>query len=205
MYLKIYPDNPQDRLIEQTVSTLQKGGIVIYPTDSVYGMGCSVDYLGSVPRMERIKGYYTPSTRLSFLCYDLSQLSTYCRPMSNSVFRLMKKNLPGPYTFLLQGNSQVPKMFKGKKHTVGIRVPDNPILQQILRQLGVPVISTSLPWDEAEPEYGYDPDLINERFGELVDIVIDGGPGGQDPSAIIDCTGPEPLVIRQGPKPLMDK
>ncbi|HPW78587.1 MAG: Threonylcarbamoyl-AMP synthase [Bacteroidetes bacterium ADurb.Bin037] len=205
MYIKIYPENPQDRLIQLTVSTLQKGGIVIYPTDSVYGMGCSIDNLASVPRMERIKGYYTPSTRLSFLCYDLSQLSNYCRPLNNSIFRLMKKNLPGPYTFLLQGNSQVPKLFKGKKHKVGIRVPDNPILQTILRELAVPIVSTSLPWDETEPEYANDPDFINERFGDLVDIVIDGGPGGLDPSAIIDCTGPEPLVIREGPKPLLDK
>ena len=205
MYIKIYPDNPQDRLVQMTVATLQKGGIVIYPTDSVYGMGCSIEHLASVPRMERIKGYYTPSTRLSFLCYDLSQVSNYCRPLGNAVFRLIKKNLPGPFTFLLQGNSQVPKLFKGKKQTVGIRVPDNPILQVILRELGVPIISTSLPWDETEPGYSNDPGLINERFGELVDIVIDGGPGGQDPSAIIDCTGHEPLVIREGPKPLLDR
>jgi tRNA threonylcarbamoyl adenosine modification protein (Sua5/YciO/YrdC/YwlC family) len=204
MYIKIYPENPQDRLVQLTVSTLQQGGIVIYPTDSVYGMGCSIEDLASVPRMERIKGYYTPSTRLSFLCYDLSQLSSYCKPLNNSVFRLMKKNLPGPYTFLLQGNSQDPKLFKGKKHTVGIRVPDNPILQLILRELAVPIVSTSLPWNETEPEYANDPDFIHERFGDLVDIVIDGGPGGLDPSAIIDCTGPEPLIIREGPKPLID-
>ncbi|HNR27871.1 MAG TPA: L-threonylcarbamoyladenylate synthase [Bacteroidales bacterium] len=205
MYIRIYPNNPQDRLVQLTVATLQKGGIVIYPTDSVYGMGCSIEHLGSVPRMERIKGYYTPSTRLSFLCYNLSQVSNYCRPVSNAVFRLIKKNLPGPFTFLLQGNSRVPRLFKGKKQTVGIRVPDNPILQVILRELAVPIISTSLPWDETEPGYSSDPDLINERFGELVDIVIDGGPGGQDPSAIIDCTGPEPVIIRGGPKPLLDR
>ena len=205
MYIKIYPDNPQDRLVQITLATLQRGGIVVYPTDSVYGMGCSIEHLSAVSRMEQIKGYYTPSTRLSFLCYDLSQLSGYCRPLSNSVFRLMKRNLPGPFTFLLQGNSQVPKLFKGKKHTVGIRVPDNPILQVILRELGIPIVSTSLPWDESEPEFASDPDLINERFGELVDIVIDGGQGGLDASAIIDCTGPEPVVIREGPKPLLDK
>ncbi|HPX79001.1 MAG TPA: L-threonylcarbamoyladenylate synthase [Bacteroidales bacterium] len=203
MLLKIYPDNPQDRLVQTAVSVLQKGGIVIYPTDSVYGMGCSLDYLSSVPEMERIKGCYTPSTRLSFLCHDLSQLSNYCKPLHNDVFRLMKKNLPGPFTFLLQGNSQVPKLFKGKKRTVGIRVPDHPILQIILKELRVPIISTSLPWDEEEPGYFSDPGLINDRFGEQVAVVIDGGPGGLDPSAVIDCTGPEPVVIREGPKPLL--
>ncbi|NLA15778.1 MAG: threonylcarbamoyl-AMP synthase [Bacteroidales bacterium] len=203
MLLKIHPDNPQDRLVHMAVSALEAGGIVIYPTDSVYGMGCSLDHLGAVVNMERIKGYYTPSTRLSFLCNDLSQLSNYCRPLNNHVFRMMKKNLPGPFTFLLQGNSQIPKLFKGKKRTVGIRVPDNPILQIILKELGVPIVSTSLPWDEEEPGYLSDPGLIYDRFGDQVDVVIDGGSGGLDSSAIIDCTGPEPVIIREGPKPLL--
>lgn len=203
MLLKIHPDTPQDRLIQTVILALEKGGVIIYPTDSVYGMGCSIEFLSSVPIMERIKGYYTPSTRLSFLCHDLSQLSNYCRPLNNNVFRMMKKNLPGPFTFLLKANNLVPKLFQGKKRTVGIRVPDHPILQVILKELGEPIISTSLPWDEDEPGYSFDPGLIYERFGQQVDLVIDGGPGGLDPSAIIDCTGAEPEILREGPKPLL--
>lgn len=203
MLIKIYPQNPQERLVMQTVTILRQGGIVIYPTDSVYGMGCSIEHLNRVDDMERIKDYYTPSSSLSFLCYDLSQLSSYCKPIGNSVFRLMKKNLPGPFTFLLEANSLVPKLFKGKKKKVGIRVPDNPILQMILRELGCPIISTSLPWDDQEPEYSYEPELIRERFDNFVDIIIDGGTGGTVPSAIIDCTGSEPEVIREGPLPLI--
>lgn len=203
MLIKIYPQNPHERLVMQTVTILRQGGIVIYPTDSVYGMGCSIEHLNRVGDMERIKDYYTPSSSLSFLCYDLSQLSSYCKPIGNSVFRLMKKNLPGPFTFLLEANSLVPKLFKGKKKKVGIRVPDNPILQMILRELGCPIISTSLPWDDQEPEYSYEPELIRERFDNFVDIIIDGGTGGTVPSAIIDCTGSEPEVIREGPLPLI--
>lgn len=204
MFIKIYPDNPQERLIRQVVDTLHKGGIVIYPTDSVYGMGCSIEHIGCISTIERIKGYYTPSTRLSFLCSDLSQLSAYCKPINNSIFKLMKRNLPGPFTFLLEANNQVPKLFKGKKHTVGIRVPDNHIIHAILCELGCPIISTSLPLDEQEPEYACDPELFRERYEDLVDIVIDGDMGGLEPSAIIDCTGDEPEVIREGPKPLLD-
>lgn len=204
MFIKIYPENPQERLIQQCVSVLQKGGIIIYPTDSVYAMGCSIEHLSKINDLERIKGYYTPSTRLSFLCYDLSQLSEYCKPISNSIFKLMKRNLPGPFTFILEANNQVPKLFKGKKHSVGIRVPDNPIINVILRELGVPIISTSLPYDEQEPEYAYEPELIKERFEDLVDIVIDGGLGGLSPSAIIDCTSGEPEIIREGVKPLLE-
>ncbi len=202
MFVKIYPENPQERLIQQCVSLLHKGGIVIYPTDSVYAMGCSIEHLSRISDLERIKGYYTPSTQLSFLCYDLSQLSAYCKPISNSIFKLMKRNLPGPFTFILEANNQVPKLFKGKKHSVGIRVPDNPILNLLLRELEVPIVSTSLPYDEREPEYAFEPDLIQERFGDLVDMVIDGGLGGVFPSAIIDCTSGEPEIIREGVKPL---
>ncbi len=203
MFIKIYPQNPQERLVIQAVNTLRQGGIAIYPTDSVYGMGCSIEHLNRVSDIERIKGYYTPSSSLSFLCYDLSQLSSYCKPIGNSVFRLMKKNLPGPFTFLLEANSQVPKLFKGKKKKVGIRVPDNPILQLILRELNGPIISTSLPWEDQEPEYTYEHEFNKERFDNIVEIIIDGGTGGTVPSAIIDCTGSEPEVIREGPLPLI--
>lgn len=204
MFVKIYPENPQERLVRQAAEILQKGGIVIYPTDSVYAMGCSILHLTKVEDLERIKGYYTNSARLSFLCFDLSQLSNYCKPISNSVFKMMKRNLPGPFTFILEANNQVPKFFKGKKKTVGIRVPNNPILNEILRVMDCPIVSTSLPYDEQEPEYASDPAYIRDRYENLVDLIIDGGQGGLTPSAIVDCTGEEPELIREGCVPLID-
>lgn len=204
MFIKIFPENPQERLINQTVDCLKRDGLIIYPTDSVYGLGCSINSLQTLERLEMVKGYYTDSLRLSVICCDLSQISAYCKPINNGIFKLMKRNLPGPFTFILEANNQVPKLFKGKKHTVGIRVPDHPVAKAIIEKLGCPLVSSSLPYIEDEPEYANDPEFIKDRYENLVDMIIDSGMGGLDPSAIIDCTADEPEVIREGPVPLRD-
>lgn len=202
MYLKIHPQTPQARLIKQVADCLNQGGIIIYPTDSVYALACSLNQLGALERIERVKGFYTDSLRLSVVCADLSQMTAYCKPIDNSLFKLMKRHLPGPFTFILEANNKVPKIFKGKKKTVGIRVPDNRIVLDLVEALGQPLVSTSLPYFEEEPEYTNDPEFIRDRYENQVDFIIDGGMGGLTPSAIVDCTGPEPELIRQGPLPL---
>ncbi|MCD6661260.1 MAG: threonylcarbamoyl-AMP synthase [Lentimicrobium sp.] len=198
MLLKIYPENPGERQIRTVVECLNDGGIIIYPTDTVYGMGCDIFKSKAIERIAQIKGIKAEKANFSFICNDLSQLADYTRPIGNDVFKLMKKNLPGPFTFILNASNSVPKYIQSKKKTVGIRIPDNNIPLEIVRELGHPIMSTSIHDDDEILEYTTDPELIYEKYKNLVDIVIDGGYGDNEPSTIIDCTDYEPVIIREG-------
>ncbi len=197
MLLRIHPDDPQPRNIKTVVECLQKGGVIIYPTDTIYGIGCDIFNQEAIKRICRIKDIDIKKAQFSFVCYDLSHISDYTKSIDTPVFRLLKKALPGPYTFILEANKQVPKGLKTKKDTVGIRVPANNICSAIVRELGHPIMSASLPMD-TDVEYYTDPEEIYEHFEKLVDIVIDGGPGEIQPSTVIDCTDAEPQLIREG-------
>lgn len=196
MLLNIHPDNPQPRNIQTVVETLRKGGIIIYPTDTIYGLGCNIHDQKAIERICRIKQVNPQKAQLSFICYDLSDLSNYTKSISTPLYRMLKSYLPGPYTFILPASKEVPKILKSKKDTIGIRVPDNNIARSIVKELGHPILSTTLPGDMVE-EYT-DPELMYANFEKLVDVVVDGGIGGMIPSTVIDCTGDEPVVIRQG-------
>ena len=198
MLLKLYNENTNPRDIQKVVEILQNGGIIIYPTDTVYGMGCDITKPKAVEKIARFKGMKVEKTNFSFICSNLSHLSDYTRPISNSLFKIMNRNLPGPFTFILDANNNVPKYFKGKKKTVGIRVPDNNIIRTIVEELGNPILSTSIHGDDAILEYYTDPELIHEKFQDMVDLVIDGGFGELVPSTIIDCTGDEIVLEREG-------
>ncbi|SCD22232.1 Sua5/YciO/YrdC/YwlC family protein [Proteiniphilum saccharofermentans] len=196
MIVKLYNENPNPREIEKVVSVLRDGGIVIYPTDTLYGMGCDALNVRAVEKICDLKGINPQKSNLSIICNDLSIISEYAK-VSTPVFKLMKRNLPGPFTFILPTTSSLPKIYKNKK-TVGIRIPDNNIVREIVAQLGNPVLSTSVKDDNDEMEYTTDPELIHEKWGEIADIVIDGGFGGVEPSTVVDCTSGEPEIIRQG-------
>lgn len=197
-FLRIYEDNPQERLLDQVVKVLKKGGIIIYPTDTVYGMGCDLTNKKAVQRLCLIKGVKPQHLNLSFICADLSDLSYYAKRVDNTVFKLMRNTLPGPYTFILESSSEVPKILDQKKTQVGIRVPNNSICQELVKRLGNPIINASIKDDDALVEYTTDPSLIRDRFDKLVDLVIDAGPGGNVASTVIDCTVSPPEVIREG-------
>lgn len=196
MLLKLHPDDPQPRFIKQAVQCLQQGGIIIYPTDTIYGLGCDINQPKAVERICRIKQVEPHKAQLSFICRNLSHLSDYTKSIDTPLYRMLKRYLPGPYTFILPASKQVPKILQNKKSTIGLRVPDNNICQHILQELGNPILSASLPGDEVE-EYT-DPEVMYEKFGTAVDFVIDGGIGGMEPSTIVDCTGNEWTVTRQG-------
>ncbi len=196
MLIHIHPVDPQPRLISQVAEVLRKGGVIIYPTDTIYGIGCDISQPKAIERICRIKEVSLQKAQFSFICYDLSDLSHYARQIDTSVYRSLKQHLPGPYTFILEASRQVPKLLKTKKDTVGIRVPDNAIARAIVKELGNPIISASLPGDFIE-DYT-DPDFIHDKFEKLVDVVIDGGIGGTEPSTVIDFTQGEPTVIREG-------
>ena len=196
--IKLYPENPEEKKIRHIVDVLRNGGLVIYPTDTVYGIGCDIFNSRALDRLKMLKGIKGKDLNLSFICYDLSQLSEYARHVETPVFKLMKKCFPGPYTFILESSSKVPKILNAKKKTVGIRVPDNNIPRDLVKILGNPIITTSIHDEDEIVEYSTDPSLIYEEFEGLVDVIIDGGPGGNQPSTVIDCTGAAPVVIRQG-------
>ncbi len=196
MLLNIHPKDPQLRLIKQAVESLQKGGIIIYPTDTVYGLGCDILQQKAVERICRIKKVEPHKARLSFVCSDLSHLSEYAKPISNPVYRLLKEYLPGPYTFILPASKMVPKILQSKKDTIGLRIPANTIAMAIIKELGRPILSASLPGEMVE-DYT-DPEVMYENFRNEVDYVIDGGIGGMIPSTVVDCTGDEPVLIREG-------
>jgi tRNA threonylcarbamoyl adenosine modification protein (Sua5/YciO/YrdC/YwlC family) len=198
MLIKIYPENPNPRQIQKVVEILEKGGVIIYPTDTVYGLGCDIFDQKAVERIARIKGLKPSEANFSFIVHDFSHLSDFTRHVDNATFKLLKKNLPGPFTFILNASSSVPRLFKNKKKTVGIRIPDNPIILEIVRQLGRPILTTSVLDDDELIEYTTDPELIHEKFAEQVDLVIDGGYGDNVPSTIVDCTADEPSILRQG-------
>ena len=196
-FIKIYDENPNPREISQAVKILRKGGLIIYPTDTVYGLGCDITNTKALERIARIKGVRLDKANFSFICADLSNLSDYVRQIDTATFKILKRALPGPYTFILPGNNNLPKQFK-KKKTVGIRVPDNSIAQILVEQLGNPIVSTSIHDEDTLLEYTTDPELIFEKWKHLVDLVIDGGYGDNTASTVIDLSGEEPEVIREG-------
>jgi len=198
MLIRIYNENPNSRLIRRVVDVLEQGGIIIYPTDTVYAMGCDIKASKSIDRISALKGLNPKNPDLSLIFHDMSQLSEYTIIHDNNVFKLLKRNLPGPFTFIVSANSQIPRMFKNKKKTVGIRIPDNNIVLEIVKELGRPIITTSVHDPDELIEYTTDPELIHEKYGEFADIVIDGGYGHNEPSTVIDCTGNEIVVVRQG-------
>ncbi|MDD2636637.1 MAG: L-threonylcarbamoyladenylate synthase [Bacteroidales bacterium] len=198
LYIRMYEDNPAPKYIRQIVDILQKGGVIIYPTDTVYGIGCDITKPKAIERVAQLKGIKAEKANFSFICYDMSHLSDYTKPIDNTVFKLMKRNLPGPFTFILEANNNVPKILKTNRKTIGIRIPNNNIIREIVNVLGNPILTTSLKADDEILEYTTDPELIYEDYQNLVDVVIDGGYGGNIASAIIDCTSNEPQVIRTG-------
>lgn len=198
MLLKINSENPEGRKIRQAVEILDNGGVIIYPTDTVYALGCDINNNKAVDRICKLRGLDPTKAHLSFICQDISQVAEYAQQIDNQVFRLMKKHLPGPFTFVLNSNNQVPKMFKNRKRTIGVRVPDNNICIAIVEALGRPILTASLKSEDEILEYFTDPVDIYEDYKKLVDLVIDGGIGGNVPSTVVDCTGAEPLIIREG-------
>lgn len=196
-FIKIYEDNPSEAAIKKVVAVLKNGGLVIYPTDTVYGLGCDITNTKALERIAKIKGIKLEKANFSFVCHDLSNLSDYVKQIDTSTFKLLKRALPGPYTFILPGNNNLPKEFK-KKTTVGIRIPDNCIALKIVKALGNPIVSTSIHDEDDVIEYTTDPELIFEKWQNLVDMVIDGGYGDNVGSTVIDLSGHEPVVIREG-------
>lgn len=198
MFLEVHPDNPNPRVISQAVECLKKGGVIIYPTDTVYAFGCDINSKNSVEKICRLRGIKPEKANFSFICNNLSQLSEYAKQVSTPTFRLMKNCLPGPYTFILKASGQVPRIFKNKKKTIGIRVPQNNIAQALVEALGNPIMSASLKDEDELKEYTTDPFSIHERYESQVDMVLDGGFGNNHPSTVLDCTENEPELIRQG-------
>ncbi|WP_166335492.1 L-threonylcarbamoyladenylate synthase [Sphingobacterium chungjuense] len=198
MLVRIYEENPNPKAIEQAVDILKSGGVIIYPTDTVYGIGCDITNQKAIERVCQIRGLQTQKANLSFICYDLTDISQYTKPFDTSVFRLLKKALPGPFTFIFNASGQVPKLLSSKKKTVGIRVPDNNIVREIVKELGNPIVTTSIHDDDDIIEYSTDPELIYEKYGEKVDMVIDGGYGDNVASTVVDLTNGDFEVIRDG-------
>lgn len=196
-FIKIYPENPNQKEIQKVVEILKNGGLIIYPTDTVYGLGCDITNTRALEKIAKIKGVKLEKANFSFICSDLSNLSDYVKQIDTSTFKILKRSLPGPYTFILPGNNNLPKEFK-KKNTVGIRVPDNNIAIEIVKLLGNPIVSTSIKDDDDVIEYTTDPELIFEKWQNIVDAVIDGGYGDNVASTIIDLSGYEPEIIREG-------
>lgn len=198
MLIKIYPENPNPKAIDQVVDVLKKGGLIIYPTDTVYGLGCDITNQKAIEKICKIRGIKPEKANFSFICSDLRHISDYIKPIDTTIFRLLKKALPGPFTFIFNANNNVPKLLSSNKKTVGIRVPDNAIARAIVEQLGHPIISTSIKDDDELIEYSTDPELIYEKYQDQIDMVIDGGYGGNEASTVVDCTGSEFEIIREG-------
>ena len=197
--LKIHPENPELRKIDKAVDILRSGGVIIYPTDTVYGIGCDIFNKDAVEKVARIKGIDASKNTFSFICNDLSHISEYVRNIPTPLFKVMKKTLPGPYTYILNSSSKVPKLIDSKKKTVGIRIPDHPIPRMIVERLGNPIITTSIHDDDEVIEYSTDPGLIYEKFNKLVDAIIDGGAGNNVASTVVDCTDEnETKIVREG-------
>ncbi len=196
-YLKIYPDNPQERLIEKAVQIIKQGGIVIFPSDTVYAMGCDLTNTKGLEKLAKIKGIKLNKAQWSFVCADLSHLSDFTKPMDTATFKQLKKHFPGPYTFVLEANNKLPKAFDHRK-TVGIRVPDHPIPRLLVERLGNPLVSTSIYDPDTVIEYTTDPELIFERWSSRIDLMIDSGYGDNQASTVVDLSGTEPVILRQG-------
>lgn len=198
MLIKIYPENPNEKAIDQAVEILRKGGLIIYPTDTVYGLGCDITNQKAIEKICKIRGIKPEKANFSFICSDLSHIADYVKPIDTTVFRLLKKALPGPFTFIFNASGQVPKLLSSNKKTVGIRVPDNNIARAIVTALGNPILSTSIKDEDELIEYSTDPELIHEKYEDLVDMVIDGGYGGNEASTVVDCTSGDFEIIREG-------
>lgn len=198
MLIKIYPNNPNEKQLAEVVACLRNGGIIIYPTDTVYGLGCDIYQAKAIEKLCKIRNINPEKANLSFICADLSHLSDFVKPIDNAVFRVLKHALPGPFTFILNANNKVPKLLHSNKKTVGIRVPDNDIARSIVKLLGNPIVSTSIHDDDEVVEYSTDPELIYEKYKDLVDMVIDGGYGELQASTVVDYTSDEPVIVRQG-------
>ncbi len=198
MLIKIYPENPNPKAIEQVVEVLRKGGLIIYPTDTVYGLGCDITNHKAIEAICRIRNIKPDKANFSFICYDLSHISDYIKPIDSTTFRIIKKALPGPFTFIFNASHAVPKLLNSNKKTVGIRVPDNNIAREIVKALGNPIVSASIKDDDEIIEYSTDPELIYEKYQDQVDLVIDGGYGGNIASTVVDCTSGDFEVIREG-------
>lgn len=198
LLIEIHPDNPQEKYLNTIVECLNDGGVIIYPTDTVYGIGCDIYKTRAVERVSKIKGIKPEKSNFSLICYDLSHLSDFTKHVSTPVYKVMRKALPGPFTFILEANSSVPKLFKHKKNTVGIRIPDNNIIREIVRLLENPILSSSVKDDDELIEYTTDPELIYEKFQDKVDIIVNGGYGNNEASTIVDCSEGDFAIIRQG-------
>lgn len=197
-FIKLYPENPDPRRVQHIVDVLRDGGIIIYPTDTVYGIGCDIFNQKAIQRICQIKGVKPKEQNFSFICYDLSDIADYTRTVNTPIFKVMKKALPGPYTFILNANNNVPKLLNSKKKTVGIRVPDHSIPRTLVKELGGPIVTTSIRDEDDVIEYSTDPELIYEKYRDMVDVVIDGGYGNNIGSTILDCTGEEIVIVREG-------
>ena len=198
MIIKIYSENPNIKHISIVIDVLKNGGVIIYPTDTVYGLGCDINNQKAVEKVARIKGVKIEKANFSFICYDLSHISDYAKIFDNNIFRMIKKNLPGPFTFILNASNNVPKIFRSKKKTIGIRIPDNNIILTLVKELGNPLLTTSIHDNDNILDYMTDPELIHEKYKDMVDLVIDGGYCSNMPSTVIDCTGEEPFIVREG-------
>lgn len=198
LLFEIHPDNPQEKHLNTIIECLKDGGVIIYPTDTVYGIGCDINKNRAVERVCKIKGIKPEKSNFSLICYDLSHLSDFTKHVSTPVYKVMRKALPGPFTFILEANSSVPKLFKHKKNTVGIRIPDNNIVREIVRLLENPILSSSVKDEDELVEYTTDPELIYEKFNDKVDIIVNGGYGKNEASTIVDCSDGEFNIVRQG-------
>ena len=196
-FIKIYEENPNPKAIKKVVDVLKRGGLIIYPTDTVYGLGCDITNTKALQRIAQIKGVKLDKANFSFICHDLSNLSDYVKQIDTTTFKILKRALPGAYTFILPGARTLPTAFK-KKTTVGIRVPDNSIALEIVKALGNPIVSTSIHDEDEIIEYTTDPELILEKWEKIVDLVIDGGYGGNEASTVIDFSKDEPVIVREG-------
>jgi tRNA threonylcarbamoyl adenosine modification protein (Sua5/YciO/YrdC/YwlC family) len=196
-FVKLYPENPNERVMDRVVKCLKSGGLVIYPTDTVYGLGCDINNIKALERIAKIKQVKLEKSNFSFICEDLSNLSDYVKQIDTQTFKILKRSLPGPYTFILPGSKKLPHPFK-KRKTVGIRVPDNGIALGLVAKLRNPIVSTSIRDEDDIIEYTTDPELILEKWDKLVDMVVDGGYGDNEPSTVIDLSTAEPVIIRQG-------
>jgi len=198
MLIRIYNENPNPRQIRKVIDVLEEGGVIIYPTDTVYAMGCDIKAQKAIEKIARFKGLNPDNPDMSLIFHDMSQLAEYTLIRDNNTFKLLKRNLPGPFTFIVQANNQIPKMFRNRKKTVGIRIPENEIALEIVRELGRPIMTTSIHDQDEIIEYTTDPELIYEKYGDFADLVVDGGYGHNEASTVVDCTGEEPVVVRQG-------
>ena len=198
MFLKLHSENPNPRYIKMIIECLNDDGVIIFPTDTIYAIGCSVNSSKALDRIARIKGVKKEKANFSFIFHDLSMLSDYTKPINNEVFKMMKRNLPGAFTFIVEANNNVPKLFKNNKKTIGIRIPDQPIITNIVRELGSPIITTSIIDEDEISGFMTDPDEINDAYSDRVDIIIDGGFGNKEESTIVDCTDNEIVILREG-------